>query len=313
MRRATRRQPRGYVLLVTLGLLVLASGLMVSVARTAVTRTTEAHRAAAELQRRWGAVSCRVALLGRAESILGEQEALRRKPSVSCHGAFVLGGQRFEVVLSDESAKANVNVLLETEEGELANVDAQLRRALADSSAALAVHGLRLRPGPAPTSRPALGPPVVFEGLGQLFDGVPPAELMRASALVTCWGDGLLNARRAPEPAMRLVASRALSGIEIERLVEARDARLRTQREVQRSATGNGPTGTAGQDSRPLVQLFGRAGIGAEKITDVLPLSEGSTCHSLWVVVDDGRRRWYSFTVADERAKSGPVMRSYAW
>src|SRR5437879_12169407 len=68
----------GYVLVVTLGLLILAASVMVAVSRAAMGHSAAARSAAEELRRRWAVVSCRSAVLPYAESILATAEAQRR-------------------------------------------------------------------------------------------------------------------------------------------------------------------------------------------------------------------------------------------
>src|SRR5437763_1563779 len=110
--RFTSQRRRGYVLVVTLGLLVLAASLMVGVSRAAFRRVVEARLAQDELQRRWGVSSCRAAVLPYAEQILITQESQRRRAVPIYRTRVELGSQTFELVLSDEQAKANVNALL---------------------------------------------------------------------------------------------------------------------------------------------------------------------------------------------------------
>jgi hypothetical protein len=205
-----RQHPRGYVLVLTLGLLVLAATLMVSIGRASLRHAASAREAAEDLQRRWGVTSCRLAVLPAAEAVLLEQERRVRRP-VAVHRATVrLGEQTFELVLADEQAKANVNVLLD--EADAARVEQRLRTALAGSGAghlvrlrpvAAAVIGARLPAGAttSPATRPIV--PQLVTGYGQVYDDAWPAKLMGpAGELVTFWGDGLLNLRRASPAAL---------------------------------------------------------------------------------------------------------------
>jgi hypothetical protein len=200
-----RRRRRGYVLVVTLGLLVLAATLMVSVGRASLRRAAAAREAADDLQRRWGATSCRLAVMPAIESVLVDQERKVGRPVALHRARLRLGGQTFDVVLADEQAKANVNALLD--EADRARVETRLREAMTGSGMGQLV---RVRPDPsvvpigagvsggastAPATQPLLAHRVT--GLGQVFDNVPPERLIGASELITCWGSGRVNVRRA--------------------------------------------------------------------------------------------------------------------
>ena len=76
---ARQAQPRGYVLVLTLAVLMLASSLLVGIARVSLEHATEARRVQNELQRRWAMASVRTAILPFAEKILTHQETLSRR------------------------------------------------------------------------------------------------------------------------------------------------------------------------------------------------------------------------------------------
>src|SRR5438874_6965539 len=155
-----RRQHRGYVLVVTLALLVLCATLTAATARMAMRRALAARLAESELQHRWGMASCRAALLPHAEQILTAAELRLHRPHrpLAVYSTRVqLGRQRFDLILGDEQAKANVNALLERDGRE--NAQTRLRQALSGTGLAAK---LLLRPDPAisvaatqPTTAPA--------------------------------------------------------------------------------------------------------------------------------------------------------------
>src|SRR3954467_10927434 len=103
---------RGYVLILALGLLALAATLLVGVARASLRHAVEAREAVDGLQRRIGVVSCQAAILPHAQDLLIRQEQRRKAVVASLHTSVTLGGQRFELTVADEQAKANVNALL---------------------------------------------------------------------------------------------------------------------------------------------------------------------------------------------------------
>lgn len=284
----------------TLGLLVLAATLLVSIGRASLRRAAVAREAADDLQRRWGATSCRLAVMPAIESVLVDQERKVRRPVAVHHARLRLGEQVFDLVLADEQAKANANVLLD--EADRARVESRLREAMTGSGMG---HRIRLRPDPAavpiraagsgggggagastaPATQPIL--PKRVTGFGQVFDDVPPAQLIRASELITCWGNGLVNVRRAPQATLSLATS--LTGVEIAALLRARDG----------SASGSASGG-----------LLNSANI---KTRPGLHLTESSACHSLWIIARSNRRDWHYFAVLDDSdPRSGGIV-SFVW
>jgi hypothetical protein len=205
---------RGYVLVVTLAVLVLAAGLMVGLGRAAVRHAVRAGEARDDLQRRWGTASCRQAVLPIAERLLAEEERRRGGPVPALTAAVRLGGQRFDLTLADEQAKADVNALLAAAP-DRATAENRVRQALTGYGLADRV---RLRPDPRPPSappptgdptaaraatRPSAVPqrvavPRPITGLGQVLDAVGPEPWRKSPAgggpaaidLLTCWGGG---------------------------------------------------------------------------------------------------------------------------
>src|SRR3954467_4676944 len=95
----------GYVLVVTLGLLILAASLMVAVSRGAMGHAAAARSAGDELRRRWAGVSCRSAVLPYAESILATAEAQRRVAMPVGRVTITLSDQTLDLTIGDELAK----------------------------------------------------------------------------------------------------------------------------------------------------------------------------------------------------------------
>src|SRR5437762_9220133 len=167
---------RGYVLVVTLALLVLSATVMVGVARIAIRQTSLARQAQDDLQQRWGEGSIRVAVMPFAEQILLTAETSQKRAIPILNTDITLGGQSFGVIIADEQAKANVNALLDR--ANLGVVETRLRAALVGKAAAQ----VRLRPEPlpprprgpatAPTTQPLLA--MQISGFGQIFDSASP-------------------------------------------------------------------------------------------------------------------------------------------
>jgi hypothetical protein len=325
------------VLVVTLAVLVLSAGLMVALGRAAMGHAARAREARDDLQRRWGVASCQAAVLPVAEQLLAAEEARRGEPVASVRVTVRLGRQSFELTVADEQAKANVNALLA--DGDVPTAEDRVRQALTGYGLA---NKVRLRPAPRPparqpgsaavatTSSGRLGGWRPITGLGQILDAVPPADWCRppaggrpggqageaAADLLTCWGDGGVNVRRAPEAALRLALSPPLTAIEVGRLIELRDEQFYAKgRPPGAAASPRLPGGRdAGPANRsPVRRLVDAAGLTAVGGRLIPRLSDGSTCHSLWVVADDGRRRRHVLAVTDRSGTGPPRAYSFAW
>ena len=316
-----RERSRGYVLVMVLGLLVLSTTLLVGVSRLAVRAAVGARQSEDDLQRRWGVASCRKAVLPHAEAILSGLEQERRRPAANYAFAVRLGGMTFDMIVADEQAKANVNAILSEADFELA--ETRIRQVLSGSGMAnriklRATIGGVLQPirGNA-TTAPAATQPIRNAGAlgvggwGQVFDVVTPAQLLRPTPggrapldVLTCWGTGAINVRRASDTALGLAAGRSVSGVEISRLIEARDKLFE-----QRAAEGGFDQSPADRLRELLTQTAGES----LKNKENLGLAENSTCHSLWVISRNGRRDGYDLFVSDEADAKRPIGWSFSW
>jgi Tfp pilus assembly protein PilX len=320
-----RRHRRGYVLVVTLGLLVLATTLLVAVGRTAMQHALAARLASDELQRRWGAESCRVAILPFAESILVNAEARRGMVTPVFRADVRLGDSTFQLIVSDEQAKASVNAIYDNTDK--STTEERIRESLSGSGLGNTIHLypaqlIDLPPSTQPASQPSgVAQPDIRQyvsGFGQIFQGIPPERLMQGGAaapieVLTCWGNGAINVMRASENSLRLATTPQLTKIEITRLIDARNAELFPQ--TKRLAA---PIAMPGQQPVNLANLDTASRLLAEARIQVkdrarLGLAGGSMCHSLWVVVQDGRRTWYKFLVFDESDAAHRQIQSYVW
>jgi Tfp pilus assembly protein PilX len=315
------RQPRGYVLLMTIALLVLASTLLVAVGRSAVDHVLLARRDQDELQRRWGIISARSALLPYSEEILSRLEASDNASHPSYRASIHLGDSQYTLIISDEQAKANINALID--DTDKSAVEDEIREVLSGSGLGNSVI-LRLSPvaddsaSSSAQSDSQIGPTRWVTGLGQIFDNIPPEKLTGrdddtgAAADVTCWGSGAINLMRAREPAMRLALGRELTKLEISRLISARDALTQISRTdrltVDESTSSSPPKG----DADPIHRLLDAATIDPKERSQ-LQLTAHSTCHSLWIIVQDRQRAWRSLYVADESDPARAQLGSFVW
>jgi hypothetical protein len=305
-----------------LALLTLAATLLVTVSRVALRTAIAARAAEDDLQRRWGVASCRRAVLPYADPILAAVEQDRRQPTPAYSTSIRLGLQTFDLIVGDEQAKANVNGLLDGSDA--TRVEARLRQALSGSGLA---NRIKLRPTvgpviirladpaapPGPATRPAFSENALsVGGLAQIFDGVPPPQLIRPmpgsraapAELLTCWGTGAVNVRRATDAALNLAAGRSLTTVDVNRLIEARNKLF----EKRTTLTTSDQT-----PAEKLKEAMTKAAGESLKNQGNLALVEGSNCYSLWVVSRNGRRDGYDLFVSDETDDRRPIVWSFSW
>jgi len=292
-RRRARRD--GYVLLMTLALLVIAALSQTGLARRSLLAALEANQARADLQRRWAATSCRQLLLEQAEEILiGLEDAQHsRRPKwpapKESRAQFTLGGFAIELVLADEDAKANLNALYARKPG-------QVRLMLMELVRSSLVPELRPDTSPEAKLRRRW-----FSSWGQVFNiasvlSTPGGwqRLSEIAAEVTCWGQGKPNIRRASDRIVETAAATVVSRDVARKLLEAR---RRTEGDLLLADL------LAGLDLKRIDQVKLRGVLG-----------DRSSCHSLRMALGDGRRQWYYLWIAGDRAASSPAgVQSFSW
>jgi hypothetical protein len=329
--RRTRSPHRGYVLIVTLGLLVLSASLLVAIGHAAVRHALAARLAADRLQRHWGQVSCSKAVLPFAEGILINAELELHQPVAVYHARLQLGDQLFTLIISDEQAKANVNSMLEMASEDKFTVESRIRQALSGSGlppAAIRLHLAKLpsRAATQPAGQPGDSGLVRqwVSGLGQIFDDVPPEKLLQGVAhapveQVTCFGSGGTNMMRAPESALVLAAAwSSLTQSDISSIIEMRNARLAPRGSGARQSKGSSlragsPSigrNTTGLDA--IGALLSAAGVTV-KDRRKLPFVAGSTCHSLWIIIGDPQSGSHYLAVSDESNPKVRRIQSFVW
>jgi hypothetical protein len=308
------------VLVVTLGLLVLSSTLLVAVGRMAVQHALAAREAQEELQRRWGVISCQQAVMPFAEKILANAEAQQKRPVPLLKSRVLMGNQSFDLIVADEQAKANVNAMLESMH-DRSTVESHLRQGMSGSGL---VNNIHLHPAPIktastqPASQPAsapMGVPRWIDGMGQVFDSVTPGQLVSSGSAppaqrLTCWGTGAINILRASEASLQLAASPPLTQIEIGHLIEVRNGMFSGASSSLSDSDVGKPRAPASGDA--LSALLSQARIDPAK-RPKLSITTLSACHSLWVLVGDGRRTWYYLAVEDESNPQKPHVQSFVW
>jgi Tfp pilus assembly protein PilX len=305
------RNRRGFALLAVLVLVLIVATLMAAVARRSAQRAMQARRAEAALQRRWIGNSAAQAFLPRVEKRLEEaaEQSTDPVPPASVSLQWEVAERTIRVRLSDEQAKANVNRLAELLEG----------RKLRDAIRRLArTRGRSLRVELDPTDNQANAggggrdpfgargagnlPFPAYGSFDQLFKDPSRAILFEErggrdrpggpASRITCWGDGRLHWRRAPEEAL-LKITRPVIGRH-----KASDLAL-----MRRAA----PDATLPELLRTLEIPTAEARLMEKH------LSSAARCHSVLVTLESPNRTWHRLAVAWETEGRGRETRLFKW
>ena len=304
----------GYVLVMVLAVLALAGSVLAAAACRSSDRVLEAGEAERALQRKWTFISTQAAVLDRAEEVLaGEKDEADRPsdapPAVLRHFSLDVGGARIELILSDEQAKASVNMIAKRR-GAAEDVEEALRALQADTRHFLPI---LLRPSLPRKSR-ATTVPVLYETLDQCLAFAGPTELVGmestegyAMHTITCWGGGKVNFKRAPMAVLREVTSGCLDENDLDTLVRAREQDPGIS--LTKALTFLKIDGTRSDEAQALQKL-------TEKKRDeaMTLLTDSSHCHSLWIIVHGKTRNCYRLYVnqfGDPDCEAGRY--TFAW
>ena len=186
---------RGFVLLLVLALLTLATVILVRFSQQSIALAAQAKKRERELQARWGAWSISSAALQKAEQILEHQEPNFARSRHVAPIVFELGDIQFSTYVHDLDAAINLNAV-HREAGITG-----LRRAMAFGQDDL--KGERFR-GDVSNERQGN---LALDSWGQVFDLSDGASTGTKIALVqnriTCWGSNRLNLSRASDETVR--------------------------------------------------------------------------------------------------------------
>lgn len=303
------------MLLLTLMVLAIAAAALAGACRAALQKAVLATRAEEDLRRRWAIVSCRAALLPKAERVLA---ASGDRTSPETRFDVTLGGQPMTLIFGDEQAKANVNLLYAL--GKRARTDIAVRGIVGATGADVRVE---LRPillemptdelsEPEPPPKHPLRSDrdeqdlldfevqPVFEAWGQIVPSAKPAALLRRRASsspsvagsLTLWGDGTVNVRRASEECLRRVCDKVLRPGEVRKLVAARDK----------------------DPDFDLWETMDTLNLPEDRYANAEQLlTDRSSCFSLWIVIRGTRgQEWYDLAVS-EPLTSGGGVKTFGW
>ncbi len=281
MRRRTNNP--GFVLLMALAILAIAGTILATTSRRCCGRALDASAAQRALQVRWGTLSLQATCLAAAEDILTRDSVRLDRPVVWSGRRIVLGGMTFHAVVSDEQAKANVNLIAKSRGNTtVASVLSALQSGLSGA--------LHVVPRPQEQAAEPSAPgkldsdiPMLYGSYEQLFDLVHPSQLFARQAFrpaaierVTCWGSGQVNFRRADPAVLREVLLGALDDTDVGKIL--------TFRQKQ-------PDGTLGELMKYLNLQSGKSLKASDLLTDT------SACHSVWIIAEGSTRKWYRLYV----------------
>lgn len=288
----------GFALLLTLMLVLVAGVALAGVARTSMVEALDTQEAVEELQRRWAVTSCQSTLLWRAEMLLGDAErgeaseqqendpserGLSHPPIAELRVNCRLAGIDYELVFTDEQSKLNPDAMMDwASPEEVRSAVTGVIDVMGPTDAASLRVKLRAMATDA-VSEDEMDGPLTVGGYGQVFGDASPRMLIGnqpeggAARLVTCWGDGKLNIRRAPAPVVKLVCEPALGGRGVGALLAARD---------------HDPY----RDMALILAELDEIDIEQKAVLESL-LTDQSACHGLWVIARGPTRSWYSLAV----------------
>jgi len=286
-------QRPGYVLIMTLVMITIAALSLAGLARKSLLLASESIAAERDLQRYWGANSCRRLLLDQAEAIFENLETPHTEgelPWPAPHrlsASVTLSDMTYRMWLFDEDAKLNLNTLT-------ARLPQQRRVILAQLIGQQ--NPLQLSPDTSPVAKQQKR---WFSSWGQVVDITPIGSegaidsLMELATELTCWGNGKLNIRRVSDQTLLLVASKLVNQQVAQKLLEARNEATDIDwKELLKSLA------LKRRDAQALRAWF----------------TDRSTCYSLWLELDDGQRRWYHQWVQGDRASvTADSVLSFRW
>ena len=276
---ASESNNKGFVLLMVLVLLAVAGVVLASLARQSCELASQASAARRDLQIQWGSLSSRELVLPSAAEILDQPENDGDKPPCTIRKSLTLGTIKFDLLLCDEQAKANVNLLAKRREGQ--GVDGVVQSLQSSARNNLRV---QLRPAKPQNDLSFVGIPPLYAFYDQIFEYKHPSELADPAATedtpvsrLTCWGNGQVNFRKASRDVLRAVTEGVLDETQLDALVKLAQ---------------NNPYATI-QDAMKVLKLPAeKTPLAGELLTDQ------SGCFSLWIVADDSTRKYYRLYVA---------------
>lgn len=282
------RKNQGFVLLLVLAVLVIASVVLSGWAYRNSSGVLHAGQVAQDIHRKWGNLSCQKLMFSFATDFLDEESTDPDKPAVTVVREVELSGMRYQLTLSDEQAKANVNYLLR-EKGKQYAVR-QIGRLISDKKNKLIV-GLKMEDGK-----------IKISSFDQIFNYKDPGQLVGIEGL-TCWGSEKINYKRGNKKALQAMTRGILSDTDIERLLDFRKEDLGNE-DLREESVEDG-----------LKILFKKLTLRDEQIEPLKRIfTDISSCKSLWVKCKSDTRSWYRLYVEiKDPETASPRILVYQW
>lgn len=279
---ALRKHGQGFVLLMVLVALVVVGVTLTQVSRASLRITVAALEHQSRLQRKWGQISCERAILPVANGILGRSTTSLLRDRV------VLGDQRFDLILADEDAKANLNTMYHA--GGMNAVQRELGKLLpagASRTIALRPRVNSLQTQQRQQARPAAivvsDAPPAFLDWTEVFS-IPAIrnvsgddrQLVALTRDATVFGRGPINVTRANDAAVLAVLRTVVEDGLAKRILE----------EVKRSAT---------LDFNLILERVVTDMRDRQQLMEVLTSNSGT--YSLWTEISDQKTRQQGLAV----------------
>jgi hypothetical protein len=277
----------GFVLLLVLVVLAIGGTLLAIAARHSGQDAIRAGNAQRQVQLRWGRLSCQDLLLPKASLPLQEQDKQANPgeaPNLEAWRSLTLGGLDFCLILGDENAKANPNVLgMDSPGQDPQTAQVYLQRSLLKLQSGLGqTIPVQLRPLTEPITDD-LALKVIYPTFDHALAINHPSELVGDLTAegpvlrrrITCWGSGQLDLRRADMAVIREMLGPYLTDGEMSLLDLARR-----------------------RPNFSLSSALAQLKLPKEQVARITPLvTDTPNCYSLWVVAKDKTRSWYSLSV----------------
>ncbi len=292
-----RSDNSGFALVITLVVIAIAATALAAAAGRSCHAVMEAGTAMEEIQIRWGALSCRELSMSRAEWMLMKDAKGDQVPAPATRRSIVLGGITFDLIFSDEQAKANANALASSrDKADLAHALMALQKDLNH------ITQVRLRPSK-PNPKNPDSDHMLYSSFDQILVAPRPGDLISADRFrrsagdrITCWSNGKVNFKRADRQVLRVTLAGLLNEGQIAELINYRDQSpdctlMEALEKIEMPDS----------EIRDRDKIFGEV---MEILTDM------SLCHGLWVIAHGGARNYYSFHV---RRNSDQRHWSFQW
>jgi hypothetical protein len=301
--RVTGSQRDAFVLVMVLALLTVCALCLAGLARRGLDASEQVASAQSDTQRRWGILSCERTYLPLAKDLMeGAAAKLPAQGRVwplpsSVSAQFDLGELHFSVLLADEDAKANLNTIARSSPDGPRTVASLLEETSAGFDGLVVnVQPLAIEnTAPGKSSNQVRG---ILRSWGQVFEpshvvcpGDYAARVRDATRNITCWGSGRLNLQRASDEAIRLVCGNQITPDLVNKLIAHRH---------EPDVTG-------------LEALLESLALRkADRATLERLLTDRSSRYSLWITVQNPRRRWATLAIGDG-SSSQSLRESFTW